>query len=205
MSEASNELSTRPRKERRSQERHTLILRAGLLEQEGKPAFCLAKNISASGIQVKLYTEASIDHDVRICVADEEPLDGRIIWIRDGVAGIRFDKRIDPQTLLRFQQKLRPVRRRSMPRIKVSGHTSVRMGGRNIPSTLRDISSMGARITTPKPLEVGGVALVSFPGLPEVRAYVRWVEDCESGLVFESPIPMQIIAQWVDSRPRESA
>ena len=205
MSEASKELSAGAREERRSQERHTLILRAGLLEQQGKPAFCLAKNISASGIQVKLYTQASIDHDVRICVADEEPLDGRIIWIRDGVAGIRFDKRIDPQTLLRFQQKLRPVRRRSMPRIKVSGHTSVRMGGRNIPSVLQDISSMGARITTPKPLEVGGVALVSFPGLPEVRAYVRWVEECESGLVFETPIPMQVIAQWVDSRSRESA
>lgn len=205
MPEGSNELSTRPGSERRSQERHTLILRAGLLEQRGKSAFCLAKNISASGIQVKLYTDAAIDHDVRICVADEEPLDGRIMWIRDGVAGIRFERRIDPQTLLRFQQKLRPVRRRSMPRIKVSGHTSVRMGGRNIASSLRDISSMGARITTPKPLEVGGVALVSFPGLPEVRAYVRWVDDCEAGLVFETPIPMQVIAQWVDSRPCESA
>ena len=194
-----------PRKERRSQERHTLILRAGLLEQKGRRVLCLAKNISASGIQVKLYTSVSVDDDVRICVADEEPLEGRIVWISDGIAGIRFNKRIDPQTLLRFQQKLRPTRRRSMPRVKVGGYSCVRIGGRNIRSTLRDISSMGARISTSKPLEPGGVALVSLPGLAEIRAFVRWVDGCDCGLVFERPIPMQAIAQWVDSRPHESA
>jgi hypothetical protein len=201
MSEALEEVR-KGKGERRSQERYTMILRVGILEHAGKNSFCLVKNISATGVQLKLYTSASIDHEVRVWVADEEPISGRIVWIRDGVAGIRFDSRIDPQALLRLQQKLRAVRRRSMPRIAASGYTAVRMGGRNIASVLRDISSMGAKISTSRPLEAGGLALVRFPGLPEIRAYVRWVDDCDSGLVFETPIPMQIIAEWLDQRPR---
>lgn len=202
MSEALEEVRKGKGRERRSQERYTMILRVGILEHEGKNSFCLVKNISATGVQLKLYTSASIDHEVRVWVADEEPIGGRIVWIRDGIAGIRFGTRIDPQALLRLQQKLRAVRRRSMPRIAASGYTAVRMGGRNIASVLRDISSMGAKISTSRPLEPGGLALVRFPGLPELRAYVRWVDDCESGLVFETPIPMQIIAEWLDQRPR---
>ena len=202
MSEALEEVRKGKGRERRSQERYTMILRVGILEHQGKNSFCLVKNISATGVQIKLYTSAAIDHEARVWVADEEPISGRIVWIRDGVAGIRFEARIDPQALLRLQQKLSAVRRRSMPRIAASGYTAVRMGGRNIASVLRDISSMGAKISTSRPLEAGGLALVRFPGLPEIRAYVRWVDDCDSGLVFETPIPMQIIAEWLDQRPR---
>ncbi len=205
MSEALEEVRRRRGRERRSQERFTMILRVGILEREGKNSFCLVKNISATGVQLKLYTSASVDQEVRVRVADEEPINGRIVWIREGVAGIRFEARIDPQALLRFQQKLGAVRRRSMPRMAATGYTAVRMGGHNIPSVLRDISSMGAKISTARPLESGGVALVRFPGLPEIRAYVRWVDDCESGLAFETPIPMQIIAEWLDRRPGETA
>jgi hypothetical protein len=205
MSEVLEEILRRRGRERRSQERYTMILRVGILEHGGKNSVCLVKNISATGVQLKLYTSAPVDHVVRVCVADEEPISGRIVWINEGVAGIRFEARIDPQALLRFQQKLGTVRRRSMPRIAATGYTAVRMGGRIISSVLRDISSMGAKISTSRPLETGGVAMVRFPDLPEIRAYVRWVDDCESGLVFETPIPMQVIAEWLERRPRENA
>jgi len=39
--------------ERRKDARFTLILRVGVLEQRGKSALCLVKNISSSGVQIK--------------------------------------------------------------------------------------------------------------------------------------------------------
>ena len=182
-----------------------MILRVGLLTQDDKASFCLVRNVSSAGVQVKLYSRTCRVGDVIIRVADEDPITGKIVWIRKQNAGIEFDASIDPATLLRLQQKLSPVRRRSMPRIKATSYAAVRVNGRNVQAVLRDISSIGARITTRRPLEVGTRAWVRIPDLPEIRANVRWTDEADCGLVFETPIPMQVIGEWIDGRLRVSA
>lgn len=190
--------SEHPRQERRTEERQTMILRAGVLEQEGRSSFCLARNISPAGLQVKLYGNAVVEGDVLIGVADEPPIPGRVVWIEEGLAGIRFQKDVDPATLLRVQQKLKPVRRRSIPRIRTNLFAGIRISGRSLHGELRDISSMGARIKMSCPLRVGEAAFVTLPDLPELRSYVRWTDERECGLMFETPIPMQVIANWIE-------
>ena len=64
--------------DRRSQGRQKMILRVGLLEQAGKPSFCLVSNISSTGLQVKLYSSAARVGDVRVRVADENPIPNRL-------------------------------------------------------------------------------------------------------------------------------
>lgn len=191
--------------DRRVEERRRLILRVGVLEQGSRASFCLVRNISASGLQVKLFTSAIQVGQVIVRVADEAPISGQVVWIENGVAGVSFENRIAPSTLLRLQQKLRPIRRRAMPRIKATSFAAVRIDGRNVQAVLRDISSMGARITTSRSLRVGAAALTRFPGLPEIRASVRWTEGSESGLVFETPIPVHVMGEWIDGRLRVSA
>ena len=182
-----------------------MILRVGLLEQHGKASFCLIRNVSSAGIKVKLYTPSATNGDVVVRVADEEPIAGQIVWIKNADAGISFEKGTDPAILLRLQQKLSPVRRRSMPRIKASSCAALRVSGRTIPAMLRDISSMGARVTTSRSLEVGALAFIKFPDLPELKGFVRWNENLDSGLVFETPIPIRVISQWIDGRLRVTA
>ena len=80
----------------------------------------------------------------------------------------------------------------------------VQSSGRMVAAVLRDVSSMGARVTTSRSLEVGALAIIRLPDLPELKAHVRWTECSESGLVFETPIPMQVISEWIDSRIRVS-
>ena len=200
------EVSPKPSDEldRRSQDRHKMILRVGLLEQAGKPSFCLVRNISSTGIQIKLYSSAIRTGEVVVRVADENPLTGEIVWVRNGNAGISFEGSVDPVTLLRLQQKLGSVRRRSMPRVKATSYAVLRVGGRMVAAVLRDISSMGARITTSRSLEVGALAIIRLPDLPELKARVRWTECSETGLVFETPLPMQILAEWIEGRIRVS-
>lgn len=193
-----------PEEDRRSEERKTMILRVGVLSQDERASFCLVKNVSATGVRVRLYSSTCRLGDVLIRVVDEDPISAKIVWIKKDDAGIEFDGRIDPETLLRLQQKLSPVRRRSMPRIKATSYAAVRVDGRNVQAVLRDISMMGARITTSRPLEVGAQASVRFPDLPELRANVRWTAEAECGLVFETPIPMEVMGEWIDGRLRVS-
>ena len=179
-----------------------MILRVGLLEQAGKPFFCLARNVSSAGMQVRLYCSAARVGDVVVRIADENPIAGQMVWVENGNAGISFDRGIDPATLLRLQQNLSPIRRRSTPRVKATSYAALHRDGRIIQAVLRDISCTGARVTTTRSLEIGERTCVRLPDLPELPAYVRWTECSESGLVFETPIPMHVIGPWIDGRLR---
>ena len=190
----------RPLLERRKESRFTLILRVGVLEQEGRSSLCLVKNISSSGLQLKCYGRPVVDAPASIRVADEAPLRGRVIWIDGEIVGFTFDQELDAAVMLRVQQKLRPNRRRSSPRVNVEAAACLRARGRIYPAAVCDISSMGARIRSKARLEPGDRAILSLSDLPFLEAYVRWSDGDEVGLIFETPIPMQIMAQWIDGR-----
>jgi hypothetical protein len=188
--------------ERRRETRYTLILRVGVLEQYGKSSLCLVKNISSAGLQLKCYARPIVEGHATIRVADEASIRGRIVWLDGDIAGMSFDDELDDASLLRVQQKLRPTRRRTMPRISVEATAVLRTGGRIAHAIVRDISSMGARIRTSSPLVKGARAIIALHDLPALDAYVRWITGDEAGLVFETPVPMQVIAHWIESRFR---
>lgn len=191
--------------ERRKEARYTLILRVGVLQQGGRSSLCLVRNISPSGVQVKIYAQPIANAPVSIRVADEPAVHGRLVWIKDEIAGISFDEELDPVALLRVQQKLRPNRRRAMPRVAVEASATLRSGGRTRRAVVCDISSVGARVRTRSALAPGDRATITLDNLPTINAFVRWSDGEESGLSFETPIPMQIIASWVHGRIRVSA
>lgn len=191
--------------ERRRGERHKLILRVAVLEQAGTSALCLVKDVSPIGVRVKLYSRTSVGAEVIIQVADELPVAGRIAWIEGDVGGISFHNRLDAPILLRVQQKVTPVRRRGTPRVTVEASAILRTGGRVCRAAVCDISSFGARVRTRSVLATGAQAVVAFPDLPSINAYVRWTDDTESGLAFDAPIPMQVISHWIEGRARVSA
>ena len=186
--------------ERRKEARYTLLLRAGVLEQVGKSSLCLVKNISTAGVQVKLYTRPNAEADVSLRIADEPPVSGRIAWVEDGIAGISFHEDLDAATLLRVQQKLSSKRRRTIPRVPVQAVATLRTGGRTCRANVCDISSLGARVRTRSELTEGDRVMVTLQDLPSIKGYVRWSEGGESGLTFETAIPMQLLASWVDGR-----
>lgn len=186
--------------DRRLQERHTLVLRVGLLENEGNASFCLLKNISSKGVQVKLYSPVREGTNLCLRVGDEDALEGRVAWVRDGNAGITFRKSLEPDTLLRVRQVISADKRRSSPRVIASARATLRTGGRTYAADLCDISTSGAKIRTKRPIISEGMAILVLRNMPGLRAYVRWTDGLDCGLVFESPIPIQIIAGWLGER-----
>ena len=138
-------------------------------------------------------------------IADELPLEGEIIWLRDNHAGIAFDNPTGREALRRLNRKSGAPRRRTVPRITAAARALVRMNGRKIPAELCDISSFGAKLRTKADLVPNRPAVVDLPDMPSISAYVRWSDGGESGLVFVTPIPMQVIGHWIDGRIRVSA
>jgi len=205
MRRLSSDLGARHREERRSGERFTLILRVGVLEQMDKVSLCLVKNISSTGVQIKFYAQPIVGNEATIRVADEPPVKGHVVWIKGDVAGLSFDEELDSARLLRVRQKLDTSRRRSVPRVSVNAPATLRTGGRTRHATICDISSLGARIRTNSHLTAGDRAVISFAELPPVTAFVRWCAGNEVGLAFETPIPMQTIAHWIEGQLRLSA
>jgi hypothetical protein len=191
--------------DRRKQDRPTLVFRIGLLETEGRFTFCLLRNISPSGVQVKLYSPVSEGSAVRLRVGDEEAIDGRVVWVGNGLAGIAFKPSLDATTLLRVQQMDASQKRRTSPRAQASGFAIFRTGGREYSAKLADISTTGAKIVTARSIDCGGAGKLAIPGLPSLLSFVRWTQGQDVGLTFQTPMPIQVIAQWLTDHPIERA
>jgi hypothetical protein len=183
--------------ERRSNPRQKMVLRVGLLQAGGRTSFCLVKNISPAGVQVKLYGNFEPGSEVALTVGDESPLHGRLKWVRAPLAGIEFNEILPARSLLRVTQKLSPSRRRSSPRASLAGRVVLTADGRTLWGELCDISTSGARVRTRSAIQPQSSILVGIPGLSPMRAFVRWSDDDELGLSFAAPIPMEIIAGWM--------
>jgi hypothetical protein len=188
-----------------SRDSRTLVLRAGLLQQGGTTSFCLVKDLAPGGIRAKLYSSGFEAGRVMVRIADTQALPGRIAWLADGHAGIDFNEPLGSDAMRRLGRNPAAQRRRSVPRVTTAARAIVRSGGRSIAAELCDISSFGAKVRTKRELKADRPAVVDIPDLPSIRAYVRWTDGFESGLVFVTPLPMQVIGHWIDRRLRVSA
>lgn len=192
--------STTEGTERRQRLRQTMVLRVGIIDDGRRTCVCLVRNISPGGVQVKLFGRLPPGSEVRLRVGDEDPLPGRVMWVRDQVAGIRFDEMLEPERMLRVTQKLAPTKRRSSPRVSTSARVTLRTGGRTYFAELCDISASGAKVRTQNEVTLGPSIMLTLPDMPAMKTYVRWVAEHEMGLVFEAPLPIQFIADWLDER-----
>jgi len=183
--------------ERRGGARQKLVLRIGLLELNDRSMFCLVKNISATGVQVKQYGRLTPGTVVALRVGDEDPIPGKVVWARDGLAGVEFDQRLNPEALLRIGQKMVAHKRRSAPRVATGLRACLRTAGMRHSVTICDLSMVGARLRAVQPITFGPITIVEVAGLPALKAFVRWSDGSEFGVSFEAALPIQIIADLI--------
>ena len=183
--------------DRRSDERQKLILRIGVLELDDRPVFCLVRNISSSGVEVKPYSRVSQGSSISLRVGDENAIPGTVVWVRDDLVGIKFGQPLNPQALLRIGQKMAAHRRRNAPRVATDLQACLKTAGLRYSATVCDLSMVGARIRTNDPLSFGEITLIEVPGLPCLRVYVRWSDGTDHGVSFHTPLPMQVLADLV--------
>ena len=85
---------------------------------------------------------------VTVELKTNQPVAGRVVWMREGNAGIQFDVAMDVAELLANPQVLDNGWRPRTPRVEIDRMATLRAGARTTWVHARDISQSGVKIET---------------------------------------------------------
>jgi hypothetical protein len=183
--------------ERRSDERHLTLFRVGSILIDSRRELCLVKNISAGGALIRAYCRLQPDLELRIELKEQQPISGKVNWVKGTDAGITFDERVDVVELLKSNgDGPRP----RMPRVEVRCVVFVREGATTNRAALLNISQGGLSLDSDNRLTVGSDVTVSLPGLAPQAAVVRWSEGSRYGISFNTVLPLAGLTEWLQAR-----
>jgi hypothetical protein len=186
-----------PQPERRTDERHLTLFRVGSILIDGRRELCLVKNISAGGALVRAYCRLKADLEIRIELKEQQPISGRVNWVKGTDAGITFDERVDIVDLLKSNgDGPRP----RMPRVEVRCVVFVREGATTNRAKLINISQGGMSVESGSSLKVGSDVTVTLPGLAPQAAVVRWSEGSRYGISFNTVLSLAGLTEWLQGR-----
>jgi len=183
--------------ERRDAERDIKILRVGTLVVDGRRELCLIRNISAGGLMAHIYSAMTPGQRVTVELKTSQHIAGRVVWTRDGNAGIQFDAAMDVAELLANPAVLDNGWRPRTPRVEIDRMATVRSGARTAWVHARDISQSGVRIdgeALPGPADE---IVVTLEGFRPLYGVVRWRKDDSCGIAFNQFIPFGELIDWL--------
>ncbi|MBO9713413.1 PilZ domain-containing protein [Sphingomonas sp.] len=186
--------------ERRSEMRRTTLLRVGKLVVGDDQRLCMIRNISSAGAMLKVYQPLAVGDPVAVEVTPDCPVEARVIWTTEDLAGVAFAKSIDVIAALRGGRADGPYRRAARtPRVRLTRPARLCTETAECDVTLRDISPNGACVETGLKLANDAEVALFIPGLPTAPARVRWCRDGRVGLEFDLPLPIDRLADWIGS------
>ena len=183
--------------ERRGDERHLKILRVGTLVVDGRHELCLIRNISAGGLMAHVYSALTPGQAVTVELKTNQLVAGRVIWVSEGNAGIRFDAAMDVAELLANPAVLDNGWRPRTPRVEVDRMATLRSGARTNWVQVRDISQSGIKVEGDEPPAPGEEIVVTLEAFRPLPGVVRWSNGAHSGIAFNEPIPLGELIGWL--------
>jgi PilZ domain len=177
--------------EMRGAQRFTLLIRTAKLVSESGEFLCVIRDVSATGVRLKLFHDLTAGRHLALELANGEVYFIETVWERDGHAGFRFSAPIDVHA---FIEEVSPYPRRQI-RLRMEFPALVSSEGEAAIATVRDISQQGARIETARHLAIGQRVKLEAEGLPPVIARVCWRAAPEFGLAFEQVFSLEQLAR----------
>jgi hypothetical protein len=177
--------------EQRGSQRFTLLIRTAKLVCESGEFLCVIRDVSATGVRLKLFHDLPADRHLALELANGEIYFIERVWEHDGHAGFRFSAPIDVHA---FIEEVSPFPRRQI-RLRMHFPAVVSAEGQASVATVRDLSQQGARIETSRHLAIGQRVKLEADGFPPVIARVRWRSAPEFGLAFEQVFPLEELAR----------
>ena len=172
--------------------RLALTLRAAKLGSPSGEFLCILRDISATGIKVRLFhaLPAGAEIALELGNGDRHPLEP--VWEREGHAGFRFTEGVvDVAALL---DEAAPFPKRQI-RLRLDLLVQLSSGGSSQTALLRDISQQGALIESTPQLALGQQLRMEGVGLPALEAKIRWRRMAAHGLVFEQTFRLDELAR----------
>ena len=184
--------------ERRTEDRHTSLLRVGKLTVGVEQRLCMIRNISSAGAMLRLYQPIEVGVAVEVEVTPDCPVAATVIWVQDDLAGVGFAEPIDVVAALRGGSRMGPYRRVARtPRLRIRRPATMHTDDLESEVTLCDLSLNGAKFETGERLATDMEVALLVDGLPPLTGRVRWCHDLHAGMEFDIPVQMDVLAEWM--------
>jgi hypothetical protein len=184
--------------ERRSDGRVLPTLRVAKLVSERGEQLIRIRNMSAGGLMAECNQLPQVG-DVASVEFSSQKIPSSIVWIREGMVGLKFDQNIDLGELLAGRKPRHGFRPRP-PRLEVHCRASVKVGKVYYNVDVHDISLGGVKVEPIDEYCVGKDVVVVIESLRPVRGEVRWFKDRRAGIVFDEELRFEELAEWVGKR-----
>ena len=182
--------SARSFEEMRGAQRYTLLIRTAKLVCESGEFLCIIRDVSATGLRLRLFHALPADAHMALELANGEIYFIERVWERDSHAGFRFAA---PIAVAAFIAEVSPYPRRQL-RLRLSFPAVLACDGQAGVATVRDLSPQGARIETARFLAIGQKVRIEGEGFPAVPAKVCWRSGAEYGLAFDQLFTLEGLA-----------
>ncbi|MBW0008332.1 MAG: PilZ domain-containing protein, partial [Sphingomonas sp.] len=150
--------------ERRNDERVAAMLRVGkLTDANGSEQLVKIKNLSAGGVMLIVTKAPAVGDHVELELSSQR-IPGSIIWIREEMAGMKFEQNVDLGELLAGRKPRHGFRPRP-PRLEIPCKASVRVGKTYYTVDVHDISLGGIKVQPIEEYCVGKKVIVVVESL----------------------------------------
>ena len=184
--------------ERRTDERILPMLRIAKLTGGNGEQLIRLRNVSAGGLMAEIGQPLGVGEIVSVELSTQQ-LPGSVVWIRDGLVGVKFDHNLDLGELLAGRKPRHGFRPRP-PRLQVGCKASVRVGKLYYTVDVHDISLGGIKVEPIEEYCVGKEVVVVVESLRPIKGEIRWFSERRAGIVFHKPLEFEELAEWVGKR-----
>jgi hypothetical protein len=184
--------------ERRIEDRVMPTLRVAKLLSVAGDQLIRIRNLSAGGLMADCSRCPPVGTEVRI-EFNTQAIAATVVWIRDGLIGLKFDQSLDLGELLAGRKPRHGFRPRP-PRLEVSCSASVKLGKLYYKVEVQDISLGGMKVAPIDEYCIGAKVVVVVESLRPIRGEVRWYSERRAGIVFDRELTFDELAEWVGKR-----
>jgi hypothetical protein len=184
--------------ERRGDERVLPTLRVAKMTSALGEQLIRIRNMSAGGLMADCSRCPPVGELVKVEVSSQS-IPASVVWIRDGLIGVKFDQSVDLGELLAGRKPRHGFRPRP-PRLDVACGASVKLGKLYYKVDVDNISLGGMKVGPIDEYCIGEKVVVMVESLRPLKGEVRWYSDRRAGIVFDKELSFEELAEWVGKR-----
>jgi hypothetical protein len=175
----------------RAAPRFSLLIRSAKLVYATGEYICVVRDVSASGVRLRVFHRLPAEPNVRLELATGECFAIERVWEHEDHAGFRF---ADPIDVHRFIAEAGPYPKRPL-RLHLEVPAKLTTDGEPFDAVFRDLSREGGRVDTDEMLAIGQRVKVDARGFPPLTAIVCWRSVPAYGLAFQQSFTFEALAK----------
>jgi hypothetical protein len=183
-----------PSCDRRKSTRFALLFRAAKLVADGREYLCVVRDASTEGLKIRYFGQFPDSANLRIELSNGDIFPVELVWNEGSYAGLRFAEVVEVSRIVALGDGDLPKRNF---RLRTDIAAELICDQIPYPVTVRNLSQQGAGIECEERFAQNRLVRLEIDGLPQLYAKVRWHCGNDCGLVFETTLSFEALADAV--------